>query len=672
MSEEGNRRKEKPSQQPQQPPPPSEGVDALVVVPTNNDNGNNNVAVVNAGRAEATTEESIDSGEDARKRPPPPHRDDGPHHVLSASSSSSHSEKDCRSCPPSGATDVRISPDADDAEDHAEMLAELLSAEVVVAGDTSAGRTESSSLQVVDGGDTGRVAAAGEEQEQEELIVTTQMQQPPPLVTMLMMSQTDQHIRRLDRGGELNEVAGSQSLLSQELMDHASSSQPGGGGDDEDMGDNGNEGDNDGNEGDNDEVALNGRGVAGLVEGDFHLSQQTETSIGMAQRLGLLSQTQDDLYYDDNDNDDDDDNDVDEGAPGRRAMGNLLTQGVEEARRRGPICGLDLLTRAGNSNEAEVATLMLLSQEGPTGAAAAATSAANVELSDDIPVRDGEGFGSLLDAVAKITEQEEEVVDGLTPSWDCAAVMSSLDHASLTPSRDASYLLPPTSTPSLSVRHRRSKRDGTATRRGASPTGKRQVLKRNPAKAQKRKLKVPGSDSNAAMSKATSPPSKTSSSKTSRIRSSSDAAKNAPISKKTAGPAKKCSPPRKRKGTTKAPTAATTTASAAAATSAQNTQTQKKGKAASARLSKPTATEQKEDGRDVDIQQAHQAEAKRAAELAERTISDPLIAKRLLLSMALVRENPRSAPDLLPGPGHVLQEGFFWAHYPPLELVLKK
>ena len=59
--------------------------------------------------------------------------------------------------------------------------------------------------------------------------------------------------------------------------------------------------------------------------------------------------------------------------------------------------------------------------------------------------------------------------------------------------------------------------------------------------------------------------------------------------------------------------------------------------------------------------------AERAAALAQRTINDADLAKRLLLSMALTRENPRSAPEKLPGPGFVLPPGFFWAHYPPLE-----
>ena len=61
------------------------------------------------------------------------------------------------------------------------------------------------------------------------------------------------------------------------------------------------------------------------------------------------------------------------------------------------------------------------------------------------------------------------------------------------------------------------------------------------------------------------------------------------------------------------------------------------------------------------------ADEARAAALAQRTINDADLAKRLLLSMALTRENPRSAPDTLPGPGFALPEGFFWAHYPPLE-----
>lgn len=84
------------------------------------------------------------------------------------------------------------------------------------------------------------------------------------------------------------------------------------------------------------------------------------------------------------------------------------------------------------------------------------------------------------------------------------------------------------------------------------------------------------------------------------------------------------------------------------------------------------ATNNRKRKRKDDTEAAKQAKmAQRAADLAQRTINDPELAKRLLLSMALTRENPRSAPEALPGPGHVLPEGFFWAHYPPLEKVLK-
>jgi hypothetical protein len=36
--------------------------------------------------------------------------------------------------------------------------------------------------------------------------------------------------------------------------------------------------------------------------------------------------------------------------------------------------------------------------------------------------------------------------------------------------------------------------------------------------------------------------------------------------------------------------------------------------------------------------------------------------------MALVRENPRSSPETWPSRGSIVGEGFFWAHYPPLEI----
>jgi len=66
-------------------------------------------------------------------------------------------------------------------------------------------------------------------------------------------------------------------------------------------------------------------------------------------------------------------------------------------------------------------------------------------------------------------------------------------------------------------------------------------------------------------------------------------------------------------------------------------------------------------------EQEAQERAKRAAMLAEETVANPDMAKRLLLSMALVRENPRSSPETWPSRGSMVQEGFFWAHCPPLE-----
>lgn len=68
-----------------------------------------------------------------------------------------------------------------------------------------------------------------------------------------------------------------------------------------------------------------------------------------------------------------------------------------------------------------------------------------------------------------------------------------------------------------------------------------------------------------------------------------------------------------------------------------------------------------------------QVVAQRAAALAVRVSSDAELVKRLLLSMAVLRDNPRQSQVPLPSPpaGHFLEDGFFWAHYPPLEQILK-
>lgn len=63
--------------------------------------------------------------------------------------------------------------------------------------------------------------------------------------------------------------------------------------------------------------------------------------------------------------------------------------------------------------------------------------------------------------------------------------------------------------------------------------------------------------------------------------------------------------------------------------------------------------------------------AQEAAEVARRIMAgENDLAKRLLLSMALERDSPRNPPSSLPPRGPI-PEGFVWAHYPPLEAVLK-
>ena len=61
-----------------------------------------------------------------------------------------------------------------------------------------------------------------------------------------------------------------------------------------------------------------------------------------------------------------------------------------------------------------------------------------------------------------------------------------------------------------------------------------------------------------------------------------------------------------------------------------------------------------------------------AAQLAAQTIASPEVAKNLLLSMALVRINPRAAPAQWPVRGTVIRDGFFWGTYPPLETILRR
>lgn len=62
----------------------------------------------------------------------------------------------------------------------------------------------------------------------------------------------------------------------------------------------------------------------------------------------------------------------------------------------------------------------------------------------------------------------------------------------------------------------------------------------------------------------------------------------------------------------------------------------------------------------------------RAAALAHRIMQgDDELSRRLLLGMALNRDSPRQAPTNWPEEGPI-PEGFVWAHYPPLEALLKQ
>lgn len=282
------------------------------------------------------------------------------------------------------------------------------------------------------------------------------------------MSQTDETIRRLEKEGELGEVVGSQSLLSQELM-HSSQVE---------------------------EVQDEEQG--------FQLSQQMESSTAMARRLGLLSQ---------------DDKETETVNVQRTAAGG---QGIVPAE-----VSSNPSLQGGNGSKMKTPP--------PVNGASGIS---------DTPFRESECFGSLLEAVEKITREEE--LNSQMLSWqEPESTPSEMESTSQNPQEG-------------SINSSRQRSDGT-----------------------KRKLST---------TKAKPP----------------------------------CSLNKKSR--------------------------------------KTNTTRKKE-------QEQHKAQevAKRAAALAEQTITDPEMAKKLLLSMALVRENPRTVPSVLPPKGSVVPEGFFWAHYPPLE-----
>lgn len=71
------------------------------------------------------------------------------------------------------------------------------------------------------------------------------------------------------------------------------------------------------------------------------------------------------------------------------------------------------------------------------------------------------------------------------------------------------------------------------------------------------------------------------------------------------------------------------------------------------------------------IDEQTELQAKQAIALAHQALQNPKLGKQLLLSMALVRNNPRTPPSSYPAHGTVLTDRFHWAHYPPLDIILR-
>mmetsp|Transcript_33677 Transcript_33677/g.36275 ORF Transcript_33677/g.36275 Transcript_33677/m.36275 type:complete len:537 (-) Transcript_33677:1233-2843(-) len=366
----------------------------------------------------------------------------------------------------------------------------------------------------------------------------------PSSEDQLHFSQTDHHIRFLDQNGSLNEVAGSESMFSQEFVEQKSSYT---------------------------------RGI--------ELSQETqpESSILMAKRLGLLAQTQEEedqvianKYLTERGIHQQLSSDRHDFSLKSSEMVDTQVQASKQAMDKAQLFGLELLTQVG-SNEADKLPSFHTSnsfigreeidEQSNTFIPSITAVTTNADPTDT-SIRESNGFGFLLNAVAKITEQEELVKGRVMPMiWQPSSQNNN-------PLHEFRYIQ----------------------RRSASP------------------------------------------SETALMESST---KHYSTGKRTSKPK--------------------------IATSSSYRSTFKKRKT-EAQKDKEMLRKEKLESENIKAQ----AIAKKAAMIAERTISDPAIAKKILLSMALKRENPRSAPQVLPGEGHVIQEGFFWAHYPPLEFVLKK
>ena len=342
-------------------------------------------------------------------------------------------------------------------------------------------------------------------------------------------SQTDHHIRFLDQNGSLNEVAGSESMLSQEFVEHKSS-----------------------------------------YMRDIELSQETQpgSSILMAKRLGLLAQTQEEedqvitnKYLTERGMRQQLSSDRHDFSLKSSAMVGTQVQSSKQVMDKAQLFGLELLTQVTSNS---FIGREEIDEQSNTSITAVTTTADP----SDTSIRESKGFGFLLNAVAKITEQEELVKGRVMPMiWQ--------------PSSQ-------TNNPLHTFRYKE--------RRSASP------------------------------------------SETALMESST---KQYSTGKRTSKPK--------------------------VATSSSYRSTFKKRKT--------EAQKDKEMLRKENLESENikaQAIAKKAAMIAERTISDPAIAKKILLSMALKRENPRSAPQVLPGEGHVIQEGFFWVSSDSYSRVVEK
>ncbi|KAL7546993.1 hypothetical protein ACHAWF_010309 [Thalassiosira exigua] len=86
--------------------------------------------------------------------------------------------------------------------------------------------------------------------------------------------------------------------------------------------------------------------------------------------------------------------------------------------------------------------------------------------------------------------------------------------------------------------------------------------------------------------------------------------------------------------------------------------------------SKPGASSRGAKGRMLD--DAVVTQAQKASMLAEQALERPRVGKQLLLSMALVRTNPRTPPSCYPAHGTILTDRFHWAAFPPLDNLLRR